>query len=237
MGVNFDKVMDNYFEDFKERMNNRFRIPPKLVEDYKDDVCFMVDCDKVYIQAVIPRVAWVKPLPYEINIDEARDIIEALVNEPAIPNIPPFGIYEEAKKRIELSIKIPQAISRGKKRAAKLRTAKGPLMLTEGKGEDEEGESDEEEESEKEEEPLRKKGKVIITKPQKQPTTVFTCKTRKGKSESEPVFVRFAPTFEDIMKQLKEGAGICNFKALKYETRTPDEQKRIEDLVVEKIGV
>ena len=47
MAENFDKVMDNYFEDFKERMNNRFRIPPKLVEDYKDDICFMVDCDKV----------------------------------------------------------------------------------------------------------------------------------------------------------------------------------------------
>ena len=77
----------------------------------------MVDYDKVYIQAVIPRVAWVKPFPYEINIDEAKDIIEALVNELAIPNIPPFGTYEEAKKRIELSIKIPQAINRGKKRA------------------------------------------------------------------------------------------------------------------------
>ena len=61
---------------------------------------FLVDCDKAHIQEVRPRVAWVKPLPYEINIDEARDIIEALVNEPAIPNIPPFGTYEEAKKRI-----------------------------------------------------------------------------------------------------------------------------------------
>ena len=36
---------------------------------------------------------------------------------------------------------------------------------------------------------------------------------------------------------MKEGAGICSFKALKYETRTPDEQKRTEDLVIEKMGV
>ena len=28
-----------------------------------------------------------------------------------------------------------------------------------------------------------------------------------------------------------------NFKALKYETRTPDEQKEIEDLVMEKMGI
>ena len=59
LGENFDSVLDNYFEDFKERMNNRFWIPPKLVEEYKEDVFLMVDCDKVYIQAVRPRVAWV----------------------------------------------------------------------------------------------------------------------------------------------------------------------------------
>ena len=36
---------------------------------------------------------------------------------------------------------------------------------------------------------------------------------------------------------MKEGADICNFKALKYETQTRDEQKRIEGLVIEKMGV
>ena len=129
--------MVKYFEVVKDKMNKRFRIPPKIVEDYKDDFCLMVDCEKLYIQEVIPRVAWVKPLPYEINIDEARDIIEALVNEPTDPKLPAFGTYDEVKKRIELSIKIPQAISRGKKRVAKLKTTEGPLMITEGKGEDE----------------------------------------------------------------------------------------------------
>ena len=121
----------------------------------------------MYIQVVIPRVAWVKPLPYEINIDEAKDIIEALVNEPANPNLPTFHTYEEAKMRIELSIKIHQALSKGKKRVAKLKTTKGPLMITEGKGEDKEDELDNEEEESKkeEEEPVRKKGKVFITKP------------------------------------------------------------------------
>ena len=41
--------MDNYFDAFKEKMNNRFKILKKLVEDYKNDLCFMVDSDKVYI--------------------------------------------------------------------------------------------------------------------------------------------------------------------------------------------
>ena len=107
---------------------------------------------------------------------------------------------------------------------AKLKTAEGPLMLTKGKGEDEGEESDDDkEESEKEEEPPKKKGKVIITKPQKKPTAMFTQRTRKGKKESEPVFIRSRPTFEDRMKKLRVGAGICNFKALKYEIRTPAE--------------
>ena len=94
--------MDNYFE-----VNNIFKIPKKLVEGYKNDVCFMVDSDRVYIQVVRPRVIWVKPLPYEINIDETKDIIEALVNEPIDTKAPYFGTYDEAKARIELEIKLP----------------------------------------------------------------------------------------------------------------------------------
>ena len=51
------------------------------------------------------------------------------------------------------------------------------------------------------------------------------------------MFVQSAPTFEERMKQLKDGARICKFKALKYETRTPNEKKKIEDLVMEKMGI
>ena len=57
IGENYSSIIDNYFDAFKEKMNNRFRIPKKLVEDYKGDVYFMVDSDKVYIQAVRPRIA------------------------------------------------------------------------------------------------------------------------------------------------------------------------------------
>ena len=67
---------------------------------------------------------------------------------------PIFGTYEEAKTRIELQIKIPQAINRGKKRVSKMKTPNAPLMITKGKGEDED--ESKEEESEKEEELVRK---------------------------------------------------------------------------------
>jgi hypothetical protein len=168
-----------------------------------------------------------------LNIDDARDIIEALINEPVDPKLPAFGTYDEAKVRIELEIKLPQEISKGKRKVEKLKTDTGPLMLIEGKGEDAEGEeSEKEEETEKEAKPTKKKGKVIITKP----LAVFTSRTRKGRQESEVVFNKSPPTFEERLKQLRVGAGISNFKALKYETRTPAEQKEIEDLVMEKLG-
>ena len=52
--------------------------------------CFLVDYDKVYIQSTRPRVAWVKALGYEVNIDDTKDIIEALVNDPVYPKAPYF---------------------------------------------------------------------------------------------------------------------------------------------------
>ncbi|GLJ41042.1 hypothetical protein SUGI_0849690 [Cryptomeria japonica] len=166
-------------------------------------------------KAAIPRVAWVKPLPYEINIDEARDIIEALINEPAIPNTPAFGTYDEAKARIELEKKLPKATTSTKRKAAKTEET--------------------EEESEEETETSKKKGKVVITKP-KPKTAVFTRKTRKGQKESEILFRRPPPTFEEKLKQLEQGSGMSNFKALRYENRSDAEKMQIEELLLNKMG-
>lgn len=120
MGENFKSIMDNYFETFKEKMNNRYRIHKKLFEEYKDDIHFMVECDKIYIQAVRPKVVWVKPLEYEVNIDDTKDIIEALLHEPVDPKAIYFSTYYEAKARIELEIKLPQVINKGRKRVEKI---------------------------------------------------------------------------------------------------------------------
>ena len=116
---------------------------------------------------------WVKPLGYEVVIDETKDIIEALVNEPVDPKAAYFGTYDEAKARIELEIKLPQEVSKGKRRIEKMKSS-STILLTKGKGEDEQGEEVEDKEESKKEEPLKKKGKVIITKPTKPYTTIFT---------------------------------------------------------------
>ena len=62
-------------------------------------------------------------------------------------------------------------IRKGKRRIEKLKSST-PLLLTKGKCEDEEEGEDEEEF--KKGEPLKKKGKVIITKLAKPSTVVFT---------------------------------------------------------------
>lgn len=87
-------------------------------------------------------------------------------------------------------------------------------MVTKGKGEDEEEEESEEEEPNKEVKPVKKKGRVIITKPHKQPIVVFTRRTRRGKKEV--VFSKPPLTFEETLKKIEVGTGMQNFKALKF---------------------
>lgn len=85
----------------------------------------------------MPRISWVKPLNYEVIIDETKGIIEALINEPFDPKETYFHTYDEEKAGIELEIKLPQAVDKGKRRISMLKTST-PLLLTEGKEEDEE---------------------------------------------------------------------------------------------------
>ena len=79
---------------------------------------------------------------------------------------------------------------------------------------------------------------MIITKPPKPSTIVFTRRSKKkgAKDDNEVEFYRPPPTYEERLKQLRVGVGINNFKALKYWTRTPTKKKEIEDLIMEKIG-
>ena len=48
-----------------------------------------------------------KSLGYEVNIDETKDIIKALINELVDPRATYFGTYDESKAMIELEIKLP----------------------------------------------------------------------------------------------------------------------------------
>ena len=60
-------------------MKERLRILVSLVEKHYNDVCFLVDADYTFVQATTPRVRWLRPLGYEINVDEASAAITTLI--------------------------------------------------------------------------------------------------------------------------------------------------------------
>lgn len=69
LGDNFNDIMDDYFCKFQEKMHNKYRIPPQLVEKYKDNICFEVDTDYCYVNVVEPRTRSLPPMGYEIDYD------------------------------------------------------------------------------------------------------------------------------------------------------------------------
>ena len=79
MGENFDARMTSYFEYFKKSMKQRMRIPVSLVEQHVKYIFFLVDIEYTYIQTVIPRVRWLRPLGYKIDVDQASTTIIALL--------------------------------------------------------------------------------------------------------------------------------------------------------------
>ena len=81
MGDNFETIMTNYFEDFKKYMKQRMRIPVSLVDQYYNDIFFLFDIDYTYLQVVVPRVIWLRPLGYKINVDEASTAITTLLDK------------------------------------------------------------------------------------------------------------------------------------------------------------
>lgn len=57
------------------------RILVSLVEKHYNDICFLVDADYTFVQAATPRVRWMRPLRYKINVDEASATITTLLAE------------------------------------------------------------------------------------------------------------------------------------------------------------
>ena len=97
MGDNFETIMTSYFEDFKKSIKQRLITLVSLVEKHINDILFLVDIDYTYIQEVVPRVRWLRPLGYEINIDEASTTITTLLVEEIDKSEKKFGTYDVVK--------------------------------------------------------------------------------------------------------------------------------------------
>lgn len=56
------------FKTFQGRMKNKIRIPKEVVEKYVDTICFMVDKDQYYTEAVEPRTVWIMSMGYGVPV-------------------------------------------------------------------------------------------------------------------------------------------------------------------------
>ena len=124
---------------------------------------------------------------------------------------------------------------------ALLKQTSSTLLLIEGKEDDIEEDDAEDEAKSEEEDLVKKKGKVIITKPTKSSIAVFTRRTSRKKlklgEEAEDVIFKWpSPTFQEKLKDIDYGAGMENFKSLRYETRNVEERNQVEDMIISKLG-
>ena len=62
-----DNDIDKMMKSFQSEMKLRYKIPPSMVEKYKDDFCFMVGTNNTYMEVVIPRVKFMEPMGYEMS--------------------------------------------------------------------------------------------------------------------------------------------------------------------------
>lgn len=140
---NFESIMTSYFQDFKKSMKQRHRFPVSLVEKHFNDVLFLVDTDFTYVQALVPRVIWLRPLGYEINVDEASVAITTLLAEEVDNKATTFGNYDVLKSNITMDLKTTSVMRKKHKIFNNLKEKFG-----EGEEEDEEEEDNEDDEEE-----------------------------------------------------------------------------------------
>ena len=86
-----------------------------------------------------------------------------------------------------------------------------------------------------------KKGKVIITKPSKSSTVVFTRRTSRkklklGEEVGDVIFKWPPPTFQERLKEIVSGDGIIFFRSLNYEIKNVEEKHQVENTVITKLG-
>ena len=88
------------------------RIPVSLFEQHVHEIFFFVDIDYTYIQDVVPRVRWLRPLGYELDVDQALATIISLLAEEIDKAAKPFGTYDEVKSRVVTYLKIASAVKK-----------------------------------------------------------------------------------------------------------------------------
>ena len=130
------------------------RIPISLVKQHVNDICFLVDIDYTYIQAVVPRVIWLRPLGYELDVDQASTTITARLVEDIDKAAKPFGTYDVVKSRVEIYLKTTSIVKRKEKLVRNIKKRFGTDIEVVGIVKEQEEEDDIEDEEEQGQVPM-----------------------------------------------------------------------------------
>ena len=134
--------MTVYFDDFKSSMKRRMRILVSLVEKHEKYIFILVDIDYTYIQVVIPRVRWLRPLGYELDVDQASTAIISLLAKETDKSTKHFGTYDVVKSRVVTDLKTDSVMNRKDKLVKKIKKKFGAELGEEGTIEEAEETSD-----------------------------------------------------------------------------------------------
>ena len=119
------------------------------MEQHVNDIYFLVDIDYTYIQAAVPRVRWLRPLGYELDVDQALATITTLLAEDIDKFSKPFGTYDVVKSKVEIELKTASIVKRRDKLVRKIKKKFGAdiertTCVAKEEGEEDESEEDEE---------------------------------------------------------------------------------------------
>ena len=125
-----------------------------LVEQHVKDIFFLLDIDYTYIQAVIPRVRWLRHLGYELDVDQASIEITTLLVEEVDKAIKHFGTNDVVKSMVVTDFKTTTTVKKKDKLVRKLKKRFGENIGEAGTEGEEVSDDKEEDDSVKEEDEL-----------------------------------------------------------------------------------
>ena len=90
-----DHEIDRMMKGFQVEMKKRYRIPPSLVEKYKDDICFMVETNFTCMEVVIPRMRFIELMGYEISVELIEGYTQIILQSTIDTSCLRWGTYVE----------------------------------------------------------------------------------------------------------------------------------------------
>lgn len=120
MGENKEKNINEHFQALKARMNTRVRLSQEIVNKYKDDICFVIKKDEIWMEAVIPRTIWVTEMGYETDDHIIETYVKALLEAPKEHKEEVFGSAKTIESQIQskkIVKKVEATVRRGSRQA------------------------------------------------------------------------------------------------------------------------